>query len=219
MVKTASLFALALFTLVLAGCAAPATPTSIQPASKPTEAATVAPTEKPTTMASTQGAAPWKADGVIGKDEYAHEATIGDVHLWWRNDAKYLYIAFEAKTSGWVAVGLDPETRMKGANFIIGMMSGGQAKVVDAYGNAEIASHPPDEDLGGKNDIVASAGIQEGGVTRFEVQIPLDSGDKYDKPLKPGGTYKVIAAFAESSEFNVHHSSRATGEITLDAAQ
>jgi len=161
----------------------------------------------------------WKADGVISDGEYAHETTIGDVHLWWRNDAQYLYVAFEAKTNGWVAVGLDPETRMKGANFIIGMVSGGQAKAVDAYGTAEMgASHPPDEDLGGRNDIVASAGVQEGGVTRFEVQIPLDSGDKYDKPLKPGGTYKVIVAMSGSAQFNAPHMSRSTGQITLDVA-
>jgi len=58
--------------------------------------------------------------------------------------------------------------------------------------------------------------VEEDGVTRFEVRIPLDSGDEYDKPLQPGSTYPVIAAVGTSDSFDARHSSRAQGEITLD---
>lgn len=180
----------------------------------------VQPTSKPAEVSPASEMPSWKADGFITEGEYAHETTIGDVRLWWRNDAEYLYIAFEGKTNGWVAVGLDPERRMKGANYLIGIITGGQTKVYDAYGMGEVgATHPADEELGGKNDIVAFAGVQEGGLTRFEVQVPLDSGDRYDKPLRPGGSYVVLAALSESAQFNASHSARSIGRITLDVTQ
>lgn len=213
--------------LVLIGCAAPATREA--PTEQPT---TGAPTEEPTTGAPTEESATdvpteeqpagpsafvWQADGIISDREYAHEATIGEVAIWWQNDAEFLYLAMEASTAGWVAVGLDPVNRMEGANYLLGAVVDGQARVWDAYGTAPTgATHPPDEELGGTNDIVAFAGVEEAGVTRFEVQIPLDSGDEFDKPLEPGGTYPVITAVGSSDAFDVRHSARGGGTITLD---
>jgi hypothetical protein len=205
--------ALLALSLILSGCVGVRQPVPL-PATVPAETSPAGSTAAPASAAAT-----WQTDGVISQGEYAHDATIGSVHLWWRNDAQSLYLAFEAKTTGWVAVGLDPESRMKGANIIIGSVANGQAKVVDAYGTAETGAHPADVDLGGKNDILAFAGKQEAGTTRFEVQIPLNSGDKYDKALQPGKTYKVIAALSDSADNNAYHSSRNTGEITLDVAQ
>jgi hypothetical protein len=190
-------------------------PEKAQPTALPT--ATPRQQEEQTAAPPTEPLSSWQADGVVADGEYAHQATIGDVTLWWRNDAEFLYLAMEAPTTGWVAVGLDPENRMQGANFIFGMVVEGEAQIWDAYGTAPTgATHPPDEDLGGTNDIVIYAGMERDGVTRFEVQIPLDSGDDYDRPLEPGNTYSVITAVGTSDDFNARHSSRAGGEISLD---
>jgi hypothetical protein len=215
--------------VLLAGCACPGTGPA-NPTEKPMTTAETTSTEKPMsteeTMATeepmateemTEPTMGWQADGVISDGEYAHEATVGDVRLWWSNDAEFLYLGMEASTAGWVAVGLDPERRMEGANFIIGAVAGGEAQIWDAYGTAPTGNtHPPDEELGGTNDIVAYAGVEEGGGTRFEVQIPLDSGDAFDKPLEPGGTYPIIVAVGSSDSFGAPHTSRAGGSITLD---
>jgi hypothetical protein len=178
----------------------------------------VVPTEaSETTSVAEVPAATWQADGVISEGEYAHETTIGDVNLWWSSDAEFLYLAMEAPTTGWVAVGIDPVNRMQGANYVFGAVVDGQAMIWDAFGTAPVGNtHPPDEELGGTNDIVAYAGVEEDGVTRFEVQIPLDSGDEFDKLLEPGGTYAVIVAVGASDSFDARHTSRAVGSITLD---
>lgn len=213
---------------LLAACAepTPTLPERTQPIALPTatpQRQEGQPSSFPTAAPEGQTVAPpapvssWQADGVVADGEYAHQAAIGDVTLWWRNDAQFLYLAMEAQTTGWVAVGLDPTNRMEGANFIFGAVVGGEARIWDAYGTAPIGpNHPPDEDLGGTNDIVAYAGVEEGGVTRFEAQIPLDSGDDFDKPLQSGNTYSVITALGASDDFNARHSSRASGEIMLD---
>jgi len=197
-----------------------ARPTATSQGEQPTALLTATSQEEQPTTPPTEPARPssaWQADGVVVDGEYAHEAIIGEVRLWWRNDAEFLYLAMEAPTTGWIAVGLDPTNRMEGANFIFGAVADGEVQIWDAYGTAPVgANHPPDEDLGGTNDIVTYTGVEEDGVTRFEVRIPLDSGDEYDKPLQPGSTYPVIAAVGTSDSFDARHSSRAQGEITLD---
>jgi hypothetical protein len=187
-------------------------PERTQPTGLPTEVS-----EEQTAVSSPVSTSSWQADGVVADGEYAHQTTIGDVTLWWRNDAEFLYLAMEASTTGWVAVGLDPTDGMKGASYIFGIVVEGEARIWDAYGIAPTGpNHLSDEDLGGTNDIVAYAGVEEGGVTRFEVQVPLDSGDEFDKPLLPGNTYPIIVAVGSTDDYNARHSSRAAGEITLD---
>ncbi|MFH1085981.1 MAG: DOMON domain-containing protein, partial [Chloroflexota bacterium] len=177
----------------------------------------LAPTAAPPTTAPASGTADWKADGVIQPGEYAHSQAYGQVTFHWRNDTQQLYFAMEAATTGWVAVGLAPENRMQGADFVLGSVKDGQAQIFDAYGQGQVgATHPADDTIGGKNDIVAFAGVEVGDHTLFEVQIPLDSGDKYDRALKPGGTYPLIVAIGAADEFNARHTFRGGGQFTLD---
>ncbi|MHB1318783.1 MAG: DOMON domain-containing protein [Anaerolineae bacterium] len=163
------------------------------------------------------GDVPWAADGVIASGEYAHQATIGQVTLYWSNDTDYLYLAAEAETAGWLGVGLDPQNQMQGADFIIAAAEGDALAVNDAYGQAPVgATHPQDATIGGSDDLLASAALQQDGWMRLEVQKPLDSGDAYDRVLQPGGTYKVLVATGTDAQYNSRHSFRAAGEITLD---
>ncbi len=158
----------------------------------------------------------WAADGTITDGEYAQEADFNGIRLWWSNDETHLYLAMEGDTSGWVSVGLNPELGMKGADYILGYVENGEAQIWDAWGTERTgANHPPDQELGGSDDIVAFAGVEENGVTRFEIQIPLDSGDDYDNTLVPGESYPIIVAIGDQDQFNAYHSKYAPGEISL----
>ncbi len=208
--------------VLLAACAGtgpmePTEPMATEEMATEAPVATEEPTSTEAPMATEEPMAGWQADGAISDGEYEHEATVSEVRLWWRNDDEFLYLAMEAPTTGWIAVGLAPENRMQGANFIFGAVADGEAQVWDAYGTAPTGNaHPADEELGGTNDVVDYAGVEEDGVTRFEVQIPLDSGDEFDKALEAGQTYPVIAAVGPSDAFDALHTSRAGGSITLD---
>jgi hypothetical protein len=232
-------------TLIVAGCSTPepmateaptATPAAMdaptdtaEPTEEPTATeameATEAPedeeemepTPTPEAESEAMGAA-WAADGTISDGEYAQEADFDGIRLWWMNDDTHLYLAMEGDTTGWVAVGLNPELGMKGANYIFGFVADGEAQLWDAWGMERTgANHPPDSDLGGSNDIVDFAGVEEDGVTRFEAKIPLDSGDEYDNALEPGESYPVIVAIGDRDEFNAYHLKYASGEIALSA--
>lgn len=160
----------------------------------------------------------WQPDGAISEGEYAHQVEAAGVTLHWVNDGEHLYAALAAQTSGWVSVGFDPETGMQGANFVFGYVAGGQTIIEDMFGTRPSGpgSHPPDEQLGGKNDVLEFGGREEGGVTVIEFKVPLDSGDEYDKSLRPGSSYSIILAMGSSDDLQSYHSARGYAEITLD---
>jgi hypothetical protein len=159
----------------------------------------------------------WKADGIIMPDEYTYQDDFSGLRFWWSNDASFLYFAIEGDTTGWVAAGFDPDSRMQGANFLFGFVTSSEVKIWDAYGTGPTGpNHPPDEELGGTVDIVNYFGLEEDGMTRFEIQIPLDSGDAYDKSLEPGQTYPFIVAMGGEDEFNAYHLKYAVGQLNLD---
>jgi hypothetical protein len=182
------------------------------PSPKATSTATLTP--EPTAVPTT-GPVAWQADGVINAGEYAHTSTFGPITIYWSNDDTYLYLALEATTQGWLSIGLDYTRGMAGANYIIGAIIGGQAVVEDNYGTGR-DSHAADTDLGGTDDIIASGGSYTGGVTRVEVQIPLNSGDQYDKPLSRGQTVPVILAVGSGSGLTSMHTFAGYGQIKLD---
>jgi len=155
-------------------------------------------------------------DGIIHTGEYAHAMEAGGFRVYWTNDAVILRMGLFSPGSGYLAIGLDPDRRMEGANFIIGTVRNGQVEIRDDYGTGSL-SHGSDIENGGTNDILAAAGRELNGQTTIEFIIPLDSGDRFDKPLEPGQTYKILVAFHNTSDsFSTRHSQRGSGEIRLD---
>ncbi len=177
----------------------------------------IAPTHEttPATSASVPVAA---IDGVIYGGEYAHSTEAAGFYIYWSNDATVLRVGLVSPGLGYLAIGFDPVSRMQGANFILGAVVDGQTVVRDDYGTGAVA-HSADVANGGTHDIIAAAGCEAGGKTYLEFSIPLDSGDAMDKPLAPGGTYKVIIAYHDANDdFAAWHSRRGAGTITLDPA-
>ena len=191
----------------------PSTPTAISGASEPTPTPTSAP---PTVTPAPQPA--WTPDGTIAEGEYAHETEAAGVTLHWANDAEYLYGALEAQTEGWIAVGFDPENQMQGANFVFGYVADGVPTISDMFGVRPFGpgAHPADEQMGGQSNVVAVGGSQEDGRTVLEFQIPLDSGDEYDKPLQAGFSYPILLAVGSSDDFTMYHDARDYSEIQID---
>jgi len=156
-------------------------------------------------------------NGEIGNGEYM--ASLQDnntgIQLFWSNDSQDLYIGIITDSGGWVAVGFDPQSAMKGANIIFMALDGGTVLLRDDFGTSSF-SHDSDEKLGGSNDISESAGKKDGDKAVYEFIIPLDSSDEFDKVLSPGNSYKVILSLNSSNtDFDRKHSARSSNQITL----
>jgi DOMON domain len=117
-------------------------------------------------------------------------------------------------TKGWVAVGFNPTSMMKGANMIMGALANGKTISSDEFGVNDV-SHKPDTTIGGKNNILAAECTQADGATTFSFTIPLDSGDPKDTKLSVGAKVKVIFAAGATANFKDKHIDVEKKTITL----
>ncbi len=156
-------------------------------------------------------------NGIIEKDEYPFmlEDSSTGINLYWFNDDSNLYIGIETESQGWVSIGIDPENAMKGANFILMANENGKMKVRDDYGTSNFG-HSPDIELGGTEDILEYADKSSGANYSYELIIPMDSGDKYDKRLIPETEYTLLLAVSNDADFSRKHLSRSKTAITLN---
>jgi len=120
----------------------------------------------------------------------------------------------KAKTGGYVSVAVQPGSRMKDADMVLGFVKDGETTVYDLFSTGDFGPHPPDTNLGGTDDILEFAGKEEGGFTTIEFKRAMDTGDKYDKPLVRGAN-KIIWAYGSSDSLSGRHSNRGYGEFTL----
>jgi hypothetical protein len=137
-----------------------------------------------------------------------NEYTQDDVTFEWLvvDSTSTLEARVTAPTTGWVAVGFDPQTAMLEANLIIGYVAGGTASVRDDYGTDQFG-HASDTSLGGVDNVSEASGSESSGETMIEFTIPMDSGDQYDKALTEGTTYTVVFAYGAdgADDFTSQH--------------
>ena len=153
-------------------------------------------------------AAPGAADG------YKEVTQIG-MTLKWKVEGTALDLIVQGPTKGWVAVGFDPETLMKGSDILIGYVDAeGKTTVVDSYGD-QLTSHKADTDLGGSDDVTVIGGEETDQGTSLHLSIPLNSGDKYDKVLAAGATHKVMLAYGGADDVESVHTHRAVFNVEL----
>jgi len=120
----------------------------------------------------------------------------------------------KAKTSGWVAVALQPGKLMKDADMMFGFVKEGEATVYDLFSTGYFGPHSPDSELGGTADIAEFGGKEENGFTTIEFKRKLDTGDKYDLPFSTG-VNKIIWAWGTDDKQSLKHSKRGYGEIDI----
>ena len=158
----------------------------------------------------------WAPDGIITTGEYAKVKTYGDYEIHWFSDEQYIYIGLKAKTSGWVAVGIQPEPKLekKNADLVLGFVKDGQTIVYDLFSTDRHGPHHPDTDLGGTNDILEFGGKEDNGYTTIEFKRALNTGDPYDHQLYEGEN-EIIWAYGLEDDPSSEHAKKGYGEIDL----
>ena len=168
------------------------------------EAEAVASAELPS---SGTAAADWTPDGIISEGEYSRNLSLsgGRLEVFWKNDDEDLYLGLAESTAGFVAIGFEPTQAMKDADMVMGWVAGGVATVLDLYSTGVYGPHPPDEELGGTDDILEFAGSESDGRTVIEFKRKMDTGDEFDKPFAPGQTVDIIWSVSSSDSPDIRH--------------
>lgn len=158
-------------------------------------------------------------DGVIRDGEYPNQLILagGSYTLYWKLEGDTAHFGIVAKTSGWVALGIDPEKSMQGADMIFGWVeAGSRVSVLDAFATGPFGPHPKDDELGGSQDVRVYGGREQDGVTVIEFERALRTKDKYDKPITPGSELKILWAYGKTDSINEIHDAK--GSALLAAA-
>jgi hypothetical protein len=151
--------------------------------------------------------------------DYDHELTDGDMTFAWKIDGDDLAIKISAKTEGWVGIGFNPSKQMKDANFVLGYVKKGKAKIVDHFGDSD-NTHKLDTKLGGTVDATLVAGVEEGGVTTLEFTVPTQSEDKNDTKIDVNADTIVLLSYgAGRDSFRTKHKSRGAFKVNLSTGK
>ena len=146
---------------------------------------------------------------------YSHKIEVKNMVFQWQIDGDKLNIELSAPTTGWVGIGFNPSDGMKDANFILGYVKKGKAKVTDHYGT-QLRQHKKDTKLGGKKDVTNAKGGEKDGVTTISFTIPIDSGDSKDQALAVDQDTVVLLAYGSGRDsFNARHKTHARLSVNL----
>ena len=147
--------------------------------------------------------------------DYSRGIAARDMRFLWRLQQDSIDIKLVAPTKGWVGIGFNPETpeNMKGANFIIGYVKGGEAQAFDHFGITK-NKHKDDEKLEGNTDFSNLSGSEQDGQTELEFTVPLNSGDPNDRPLNLEEDI-VLLAYGRSDSVVLKHRFRALLKVNL----
>ena len=145
--------------------------------------------------------------------DYQHKLEAEDMTVFWTVDQDKIHVKLTAKTTGWVAIGFDPENAMQGADIIIGAVKNDKVKIEDHYGDRK-RGHASDEKLGGKNNMLNPAGEEADGVTTISFSLALDTKEEWDKPIVPEKMSRMMIAYgAGRDSFNDRHAFRSVYDI------
>jgi hypothetical protein len=151
--------------------------------------------------------------------EYDHTLKVKNMDVFWRIDGDLIHVKLSAKTTGWVAIGFEPEKAMQGANIIIGAVKNGKVRIEDHYGDRK-RGHSKDEKLGGENHVLNPQGMEEDGVTSISFSLPLDTGDKWDKAIDPSKAGRIMLAYGRGRDsFKAGHAWRGVYDINYSTGE
>jgi hypothetical protein len=163
------------------------------------------------------------AEAPLSKEElgkYSQGIAVRDMRFLWTLQGDSIEVKLAAPTNGWMGIGFNPDTpeNMKGANFIIGFVKGGEAQAFDHYGT-ELKKHKDDEKIEGKSDVSNVSGSEQDGQTVLEFTVPLNSGDAKDKPVDVQGDTVVLLAYGRSDSIVLKHRFRAILKVNLSTGE
>ena len=161
-----------------------------------------------------------QVDGLVTPGEYQATERFenGTVTVSWTIGESLAWFAMSAPTEGWVALGFGAESMMQGADMAIGWVDdAGRAFVLDCFSTGPYGPHPPDTELGGKDNLVTFGASEKDGVTTIEFSRPIAASDAYDKPIVTGESY--IWAYGPTDDFDEYHPVAGYGTLTAPGGE
>ncbi|GAB1455565.1 MAG: hypothetical protein RBT62_10020 [Spirochaetia bacterium] len=149
-----------------------------------------------------QGSPEPRLDGIVSPGEYSETQILSGIIIGvsLSADGSTLYALVNAKTGGWVAIGLG-SLRMNGATMVLGYAEGKQQSISFELGKGY--KHTTTTIKDGKAFVA-----QDGDQTTLEVSVPAAAFVK-------NGVVQMNAAFGPKDDFKSKHTRRVSIEFTF----
>ena len=152
--------------------------------------------------------------------DYVHTLKAKDMTVSWTLEGEQIHMQLSAETTGWVAIGIDPEEAMGGSDIIIGAVKNGKVRIEDHFADSR-RGHSPDDKLGGSNHVINPQGSETEGVTTISFTLSTAAAEEWDKPIHTDKMTRVMVAYGTGRDsFRTSHRYRtvydinfATGEV------
>ncbi len=143
-------------------------------------------------------------DGAIGANEYQYNSSASGMTLGASlGEDGQIYLAIQAKTTGWVALGVGGRV-MNGSRLFLAYDSGSKKVFSEQLGAGHFHGDVKDP-VAGKWAVK-----QDGGVTSLELVVPASAA-------LTDGKLNLLFAYADGSSFSARHKAR--GSVTIPVQQ
>lgn len=139
---------------------------------------------------------------------------IADMDFQYNIEDNKMICMLTAPTSGWMALGFNTKDDIFGADLKMMRIIDGKAQMEDQIVKQNNV-HVSDVSEGGLENCILINGTEMQGKFLMAFKIPLNTGDKFDCPLKVGEEIWVILAYSDSDDFSHHSLKREHKKITV----
>lgn len=132
----------------------------------------------------------------------------------WEIQGEWLYMEMIAPTTGWVAVGLNPDEGLEGTHLIMAAVEAGTVNLSDRHIVAP-GDHRSIVELGGRPALILVEGSETTRLTSVSFKMPLRASDRFHHNLEPGKKFYLLMAFSLEDDFMHHSVMRTSVEISI----
>lgn len=132
----------------------------------------------------------------------------------WKYNNDRLEIMIKSPKQGWVAIGFNESSSLKGTYLIMGNVIDENVNVVEYY-TLEPGLYKPIAELGGNAEAIIVSGIESNNKTTIKFSLPIASDSKFKKHLTKGATYNLLMAYSLEDDFQHHSVMRTSVKIKL----
>jgi hypothetical protein len=158
-------------------------------------------------LGTTRGESAARSAALKLKFKYGRSKVLdsGNFKVRWRLKDDVLGVALESSYGKYMALGINTEPGMKGADFIIARIDGGKVvSVQDHFGSGK-HDHEPDKQLGGTSRIRKFYDRSEGDWKAVEIVMNAVSSDPNDVSVTPGSSFYFLVAGSSMPDWLSRH--------------
>ncbi len=132
----------------------------------------------------------------------------------WKHEGNRVFFEMTAPTTGWVAIGFNPDEGITATYLLMGRVVNGEAELVEHYTLAP-GNYKDIESLGDKVAVANVSGEESGNTSTIRFSLPVKTDGKYQKSLTTELKYTMLMAFSRDDDFQHHSMMRTSTSIKL----